>query len=113
MIHTFENINGTVVADTDRYKLIDNTDLKNMVLSKTILHVGQETRGHVHPGQEEVYFFVSGTGRMTISDADSCKIFDVTTGSVIQIPDGVFHKVVNTSDIDLEFICVFDGNRNH
>jgi hypothetical protein len=37
--------------------------------------------------------------------------------SVVLIPDGAFHKVWNTSPYkandDLEFICVFDGGRNH
>lgn len=109
MIHTFEEIVGKVVADTERYKLVDNTELKNLVLSKTSLHVGQETRGHTHPGQEEVYFFVSGFGTMIVDG----NTFDVNAGHVVQIPDGAFHKVINVGDVDLEFICVFDGSRKH
>ena len=34
-------------------------------------------------------------------------------GDTILIQDNVFHKVHNTSDFTLEFICVFDGKRNH
>ena len=42
--------------------------------------------------------------------------FEVKAGDVVLIPDGDFHKVYNTAfygDEDLEFICVFDGRRNH
>lgn len=109
MIHSFDKINGNVVADNERYLLVDNTDLRNLVLSKTSLHADQATRGHSHPGQEEVYFFVSGYGTMVVGE----ETFAVQAGSVITIPDGAFHRVINQGRTDLEFICVFDGNRNH
>ena len=47
------------------------------------------------------------------------KTFEVKAGDTILIPDGDFHKVFNTSSYGikpyghLEFICVFDGGRNH
>ena len=47
------------------------------------------------------------------------KTYSVKTGDIVLIPDGDFHKVWNTSGYgisgygDLEFICVFDGGRNH
>ena len=40
----------------------------------------------------------------------------VKAGDTILIPDGDFHQVHNTgfyAEDDLEFICVFDGGRNH
>ena len=37
----------------------------------------------------------------------------VRPGSIVLIPDGVFHKVFNTGLEDLVFVCVFDGKRNH
>ena len=103
------NIGGTVVKDNTVYRLRDNTELKNLVLSQTILHVGQQTNGHSHQGQEEVYFFVHGQGRMVVGDQE----FDVQGGDVVLIPDGLFHKVFNTGESDFVFNCVFDGRRNH
>ena len=41
------------------------------------------------------------------------KIFDVKKGDTILIEDNVFHKVHNTGDFVLDFICVFDGRRTH
>ena len=105
-------IGGEVVKDNETYVLIDNKTLKNLVLSQTQLHAGQRTRGHRHPGQEEVYIFVSGVGRMIVGDEDS-ESFVVQAGDIVLIPDGAFHRVYNDTVVDLVFNCVFDGKRNH
>lgn len=104
------DIGGEVVKDNETYLLKDNKTLKNLILSSTDLKPGQSTRGHSHAGQEEVYYFVSGTGRMEL-DGDK---FDVQGGDVVLIPDGAFHRVHNTqAHSPLYFVCVFDGKRNH
>lgn len=110
-LHTFD-IGGEIVKDNETYRLTDNKTLKNLVLSQTILHPGQQTRGHRHPGQEEVYFFVAGWGKMIVGDEDT-EPFDVEFGDIILIPDGAFHRVINPSNKELIFNCVFDGKRNH
>ena len=105
-----DDISGNVVKDNDTYKVIDNTMLSGLVVSKTILHPMKETTGHSHPGQEEVYQFVQGHGRMKIDDFTE----SVRSGDVVLIPDGAFHKVFNDSKVeDLTFLCVFDGKRTH
>ena len=105
-----DNKDSKIVKDNDTYRLIDNTSLNNLVVSKTILHPGQETTGHSHAGQEEVYQFTSGHGEMIVGD----NMFEVNPNDVILIPDGDFHKVRNRSETeDLIFVCVFDGKRNH
>tara|TARA_B100001250_G_C19756070_1_gene770152 strand:- start:277 stop:609 length:333 start_codon:yes stop_codon:yes gene_type:complete len=106
---TNDNVGGDIVKDNDIYQLKDNTNLKNLVLSSTLLHEGKETTGHKHEGQEEVYFFVSGFGEMSVDD----KRFNIKPGDIVLIEDGEFHRVYNTSKQDLYFVCVFDGNRNH
>ena len=106
------DIGGDIVKDNETYLLKDNRTLNNLVLSSTRLYRGQQTRGHRHPGQEEVYFFVVGFGKMIVGDEDS-EPFEVTAGDVVLIPDGAFHRVINDGDLDLLFNCVFDGKRNH
>jgi len=101
------NIGGEIVKDNKTYLLKDNKHLKNLVLSSTLLLPGKETRGHSHEGQEEVYFFQYGYGEMTLGE----ERFPVSGGQVVLIPDGVFHKVHNTEDSPLYFVCVFDGKR--
>jgi mannose-6-phosphate isomerase-like protein (cupin superfamily) len=103
------DIGGEVIKDDERYLLRDNKTLKNLILSSTELKPFKETRGHSHAGQEEVYFFVGGTGKMIVDDQE----FDVQSDDVVFIPDGAFHKVINTGEAPLYFVCVFDGKRNH
>lgn len=103
------DIGGEIVKKDDRYTVRDNTELKNLIVSSTDLKPGKSTGGHRHEGQEEVYFFIRGTGRMEL-DADH---FDIYEGDTVLIKDGVFHRVHNTGNDNLYFICVFDGKRNH
>ena len=102
--------NGKFVKNNKTYKVIDIAGLTGLIVSKTVLHPGKETGGHKHPGQEEVYQFVHGKGRMQIDQHE----FSVTAGDVVLVEDGVFHKVFNDSKHeDLTFVCVFDGKRSH
>ena len=99
-----------IIKENETYTLIDNTDLNGLIVSKTILHPGKETGGHNHSGQEEVYIFQEGSGKMVVGS----KTYIVKKNDIILIPDGDFHKVWNTQEEgELIFICVFDGGRNH
>jgi mannose-6-phosphate isomerase-like protein (cupin superfamily) len=103
------DIGGVVVKKDDRYTVKDNTELKHLIVSSTDLYPGKSTSGHKHEGQEEVYFFIRGNGRMELDDDH----FDVYPGDTVLIKDGVFHRVHNTGEENLYFICVFEGKRNH
>ena len=110
--YTTHDIGGEIVKSNEVYLLRDNRDLNNLVLSSTLLYRGQQTRGHRHSGQEEVYFFIQGRGKMIVGNEDD-EPFEVRTGDIVLIPDGAFHRVINTGDQNLLFNCVFDGKRNH
>ena len=103
------DIGGKVVKDDDRYVVKDNESLNNLVVSSTDLKPGKSTSGHKHAGQEEVYNFVKGEGKMKVDE----DIFSVQAGDVILIEDGKFHQVINDSNKNLYFVCVFDGSRSH
>lgn len=107
--YDIHDVGGEVVKDNETYLLKDNKTLNNLVLSSTKLYRGQGTRGHSHAGQEEVYFFVQGTGMMIVDEEK----FRVNAGDIILIPDGAFHRVINDGEMHLTFNCVFDGKRNH
>lgn len=106
------DIGGEVVKDNETYLLKDNKTLNNLVLSSTKLYRGQQTRGHRHAGQEEVYIFVQGYGKMIVGE-ETDEPFDVGAGDIVLIPDGAFHRVINDGEMNLIFNCVFDGKRNH
>ena len=101
------DVGGEVVKKDERYTVKDNCALVNLVLSSTDLNPGKSTSGHSHAGQEEVYNFVKGTGEMKIDE----KVFSVSEGDVVLIEDGQFHQVINNSEDNLYFVCVFDGTR--
>ena len=101
------DVGGAVVKQDDRYVVKDNNLLKNLILSSTRLNPGKHTTGHKHAGQEEVYMFMDGQGEMLLDE----KRFMVKAGDIVLIEDGVFHRVYNTSEAELYFVCVFDGRR--
>tara|TARA_B100000809_G_C14925765_1_gene455070 strand:+ start:42 stop:428 length:387 start_codon:yes stop_codon:yes gene_type:complete len=100
------NIDGHVVKEDDRYLVRDNTSLKNLVVSSTKLNPNKETSGHKHKGQEEVYMFLQGSGRMWLDEDE----FEIHANEIVLIEDGVFHKVA-AGDEGIYFVCVFDGSR--
>ena len=102
------DIGGNIAKEDDRYIVKDNTTLKNLVVSSTRLKQRKATTGHKHEGQEEVYYFIEGTGKMELDD-DTIK---VQPGDVVLIEDGVFHRV-HAGPHGAYFVCVFDGGRNH
>lgn len=103
------DIGGQVVKDDERYIVKDNSMLNNLVVSSTDLKPGKKTSGHTHPGQEEVYNFIRGSGMMKVDE----ELFPVKEGDVILIEDGKFHQVINNTKENLYFVCVFDGSRSH
>ena len=107
MLNIFD-VGGKVIKDNEVYKLKDNTTLNNLVVSSTEMKPHQTTNGHNHPGQEEVYYFVKGTGIMYLDTVPR----DVGPGDVVLIEDGVHHRVESNEE-GLYFVCVFDGNRSH
>ena len=100
------DIGGEVAKEDDRYIVKDNTTLKNLVVSSTDLNPKKSTSGHRHVGQEEVYYFVSGSGRIELDDVTH----SIVAGDVILIEDGVFHRV-HAGPVGCYFVCVFDGRR--
>lgn len=107
------DIGGDVIKDNETYILKDNKKLNNLVLSSTDLKPGKSTTGHAHIGQEEVYYFVKGEGKMELISPNAEKIMhDVKSGTVVLIEDGFFHRVHAGKD-GCYFVCVFDGKRNH
>ena len=106
---TIHDIGGEVVKENETYLLKDNKLLNGLVVRSTLLNPFKQTTGHNHSGQEEVYFFVTGEGRMLLDDDE----FEVKAGDVVLIPDGAFHRVYNDSGEPFYFVCVFDGGRNH
>ena len=103
---TISDIGGSIAKEDERYVVKDNAFGNKLILSSTLLEPNKSTSGHFHNGQEEVYLFVRGNGEMELDS----ERFEVKAGDIINIEDGVFHRVYNTNENDqLYFVCVFDG----
>ena len=106
--YNINDIGGVVAKEDERYKVCYNSELKNLVVSSTNLKPNKSTTGHEHPGQEEVYFFIKGSGEMEVNS----NRFPVKEGDTVLIEDGDFHKV-HAGEKGCYFVCVFDGKRSH
>lgn len=92
------------VKDNAQYVLRDNRDLKNLVVSETVMKPNQSTNGHKHEGLEEVYIFTGGSGAMLIN----YEMHIVSSGDIVSIPAGAFHKV-RSGPQGLTFISIFEA----
>ena len=93
-----------LIHSTEVYDVFDYRKLQNLSLSLTELHANQKTSGHFHDDADEVYIFISGHGKIQISE----EFLTCEKGDVFIIPRGDFHKVWNESDEDLVFWSIFE-----
>jgi len=78
-----------------------NSCIENQSLAEARLPLGATTTAHYHPRTEEIYYILSGRGRMQIDDDAR----DVAQGDAIAIPPGARHQITNTGDEQLVFLC--------
>ncbi len=70
-------------------------------LAQATVPVGASTAAHYHGVSEELYFFTSGTGRLSVGD----ELSDVRPGQCVVIAPGAIHQLVNTGDEPLRLLC--------
>jgi mannose-6-phosphate isomerase-like protein (cupin superfamily) len=74
---------------------------RNQSLAEATVDPGAETAEHYHPRSEEIYHFLSGSGRMRL-DSD---LSEVKAGDCVVIPPGAVHKLWNTGAEPLVLLC--------
>ena len=78
-----------------------NSCIQKQSLAEARLPPGSATTPHYHPQTEEIYYILSGEGRMRIGD----EMRDVAVGDAIAIPPGEVHTILNTGAAMLVFLC--------
>jgi mannose-6-phosphate isomerase-like protein (cupin superfamily) len=74
----------------------------------TLKHDKYTDPGGSHPVPfDEAYYVLRGTGRLFLGDPP--EEFDLVPGTVVFIPGGTAHSVVNTGTDDLELLTVMAG----
>ena len=66
------------------------------------LQGGMEGDYHEHENKEQIYYFISGKGKMRIDD----EIYEVTAGDAVHLPPRVKHGVINDSEDDIEYLNI-------
>jgi mannose-6-phosphate isomerase-like protein (cupin superfamily) len=75
--------------------------VRNQSLAEAKLPPGGETAEHYHPRAEEIYYFVSGAGRMRLGESED----SVGVGDCVVIRPGVAHKLWNPGPEPLVLLC--------
>lgn len=86
------------------YELLrpQNSPIKNMGLAIGSLGKRKKAIPHYHKISEEVYFILSGKGAITIDG----KTRKIKAGNAIYIPVHSIHALVNSSNKNLEVLCI-------
>ncbi|MBQ2841068.1 MAG: cupin domain-containing protein [Oscillospiraceae bacterium] len=79
---------------------IKNDKLRTFALAN--LKAGEEVEFHIHKGECEYYYILSGTGVYT----DNQNKIEITPGTVTFTPSGSGHGIKNTGSEMLEFIAL-------
>jgi len=100
--HVVSGRESEILRDT--YYLIDPQDSpsKNLTMGYTVIYPTGKTTGHAHDDMEEVYYILSGKGRMVIGDDE----FPIQAGDAFYVPFGEFHVTYNTGNQPLAMVWV-------
>lgn len=103
-----ENRESEILRDT--YYLIDpeSSPSENLTMGHTIIYPTGKTTGHAHDDREEVYYVLSGTGKMVVGDDE----FPIRAGDALYVPFGEFHVTYNTGNQPMAVIWVTAGIRH-
>ena len=75
---------------------------KGRIFNHVVLAPGAEIGWHIHKGDGETYYILSGTGEYS----DNGSIITVAPGDVTFVDDGEGHRLKNVGDEPLEAIAL-------
>ncbi len=86
-----------------------NSAIRNQSLAEARLEPGQQTAPHYHIRTEEIYYILTGEGRLEVGPETRL----VQPGDAIAIPPGEVHTITNTGTVQLKFICCCAPSYEH
>ena len=104
IIHSKE-VKPFIIDETYYSKMLLDDDVAGthtININEGTLSPGRRTGGGVHE-KDEIYYIVSGNAKMVLDGERS----DVGPGSVVFIPAGVFHYLINKSEEESVVILTF------
>lgn len=97
-VPAFTTKDGSEIRELLAYR---NSSIRNQSLAEARLAPGLSTAPHYHPLAEEIYFILTGTGRMRIDS----EVREVGPGDAVAIEPGRPHQITNIGDAPLRFLC--------
>jgi mannose-6-phosphate isomerase-like protein (cupin superfamily) len=106
--HVVKDRDSEILRDT--YYLIDpeNSPSKNLTMGYTVIYPTGKTTGHAHDDMEEVYYILSGKGKMLIGEEE----FPIQGGDAFYVPFGQYHVTYNTGNQPLAMVWVTGKDRS-
>ena len=96
-----------LAGDHTRLREIFHPDKHQLNLRYSLAHgklaSGQRSKLHVLRSSE-VYYFISGQGRLIIDDWE----VSIEAGTTVYVPPGGAQSLENTGPKDIEFLCLVD-----
>jgi oxalate decarboxylase/phosphoglucose isomerase-like protein (cupin superfamily) len=71
-------------------------------LAEEMLPPGMAVKPHYHKTHEEIYYLITGSGRMRVADEWQ----DVSAGDAVYIPTNAVHSLQNTGNEDIRLVVV-------
>ena len=93
------------IGETEMHLISESVDElygKGRLFNRMIIQPGNSIGEHKHEGDNEIFYFLSGTGTYN----DNGTIVEVGPGDVTVCNDGELHGLKNTGDVPLEFIAL-------
>ncbi|WP_033339712.1 cupin domain-containing protein [Catenuloplanes japonicus] len=75
-----------------------------LTTGEVIVYPGRGHDPHVHPGEEEVIYVISGEGEQTVGDGPA---FPIREGDAVYIPANTVHSTRNTGWRPLRLVVVY------
>jgi len=107
----FVDIEKATDQNTDwRRVLHTSSNLQTVVMS---VPIGQELGWEVHHDSDQLFRIESGTGQIMVNDTDpkggfiGHKTWDVNASSLVVVPKGTYHNVINNGTDELKFYTVY------
>jgi len=78
------------------------TGSKNVWIGTSSVDPGYTSNEHFHDGQEEIFYCVSGKGKVKIDS----EIADMEPGDLVYVPPGCKHQLINDGNLVFKVLAV-------
>ena len=115
-LNSSKPIYKTELGEIRRININDAPEMKNMAWQKTIIKAGSLRLPHWYTNANVLLYVNKGTAFVSLLDSigdgsyEKMYYFIVKEGSVIALPTGFFHSLLNISNEDLEYYEAFMSN---